>query len=149
MLEGDNKCGFCKLFPGDGHQCFTTLDIVSYSVRSCDKFEERDETQNTTEPQNVNVDPLVTHYAKVFINDQDYTITFHHEGKIIGKMDLNGPTLLFEGDAEESAKVFIEWLGIIFRERLVEERERCAKLCDDADKSTHPADLADAIRGLA
>jgi hypothetical protein len=26
------------------------------------------------------------------------------------------------------------------------EREQCAKLCDAADKSTHPADLADAIR---
>ena len=28
------------------------------------------------------------------------------------------------------------------------ERERCAKLCDEADKSTHPADLANAIRGV-
>ena len=26
------------------------------------------------------------------------------------------------------------------------EREACAKLCNEADKSTHPADLADAIR---
>jgi hypothetical protein len=26
------------------------------------------------------------------------------------------------------------------------EREACAKVCDAADKSTHPADLADAIR---
>ena len=26
------------------------------------------------------------------------------------------------------------------------EREECAKICNDADKSTHPADLADAIR---
>jgi hypothetical protein len=26
------------------------------------------------------------------------------------------------------------------------EREACAKVCEDADKSTHPADLADAIR---
>jgi len=36
-------------------------------------------------------------------------------------------------------------------ERLVElaradEREACAKVCEAADKSTHPADLADAIR---
>ena len=27
-----------------------------------------------------------------------------------------------------------------------EEREACAKVCDAADKATHPADLADAIR---
>ena len=26
------------------------------------------------------------------------------------------------------------------------EREECAKVCDKADKSTHPADLANAIR---
>jgi hypothetical protein len=26
------------------------------------------------------------------------------------------------------------------------EREACAKVCDAADKATHPADLADAIR---
>ena len=29
------------------------------------------------------------------------------------------------------------------------ERERAAKLCEQADKSTHPSDLADAIRGQA
>ena len=27
--------------------------------------------------------------------------------------------------------------------------EQCARECDQADKSTHPADLADAIRALA
>lgn len=27
-----------------------------------------------------------------------------------------------------------------------DEREACARVCDSADKSTHPADLADAIR---
>lgn len=26
------------------------------------------------------------------------------------------------------------------------EREACAEVCDDADKGTHPADLADRIR---
>lgn len=43
MLEGDNNCGFCKSFPGDGQQCWKTLDIVSYSVKACGKFEERGE----------------------------------------------------------------------------------------------------------
>ena len=28
------------------------------------------------------------------------------------------------------------------------EREACAKLCNEADKSTHPSDLADAIRAM-
>lgn len=34
-----------------------------------------------------------------------------------------------------------------FDAAVLEEREACAKICDDADKSTHPADLADRIRG--
>lgn len=29
---------------------------------------------------------------------------------------------------------------------VAQERERCARVCEAADKSTHPADLADAIR---
>ena len=37
----------------------------------------------------------------------------------------------------------IEYFAELIRQ---DEREACAKLCDDADKSTHPADLADAIR---
>ncbi len=33
------------------------------------------------------------------------------------------------------------------RNKLIEaEREACAKVCAEADKSTHPADLADTIR---
>jgi hypothetical protein len=34
----------------------------------------------------------------------------------------------------------------IWNKAVQEEREACAKLCEAADKSTHPADLADAIR---
>jgi hypothetical protein len=35
---------------------------------------------------------------------------------------------------------------IAMREAVEAEREACAKVCEAADKSTHPADLADAIR---
>ena len=34
----------------------------------------------------------------------------------------------------------------IWNKAVQEEREACAKVCEAADKSTHPADLADAIR---
>lgn len=45
-------CGFCKNFPGDGRQCYETLDIVSYSVRAhdCIKFEERVEEVEADRP---------------------------------------------------------------------------------------------------
>jgi hypothetical protein len=58
----------------------------------------------------------------------NYNITFHrHEngvnGKEVGKLDFNGPELVFEGDAAESAKVFIDWVAQAFHGRLKEERE--------------------------
>jgi hypothetical protein len=43
--------------------------------------------------------------------------------------------LKLDGDIEHFAELVAQ-----------QEREACAKVCDDADKSTHPADLADAIR---
>lgn len=44
--------------------------------------------------------------------------------------------------------VRIKWKDGL-RERLRVERERCAKVADASDKSTHPADVADAIRALS
>lgn len=50
--------------------------------------------------------------------------------------------------SEEFNKLFhiTEQFMIKSHEAVLEEREECAKLCAAADKSTHPADLADAIR---
>lgn len=79
---------------------------------------------------------------------QDYNLSFHNDNGLTGKLDFNGPSLIFIGNAEVSAKIFIDWLMVSFRTRLYEERERCAKLCQEVDKSTHPSDLADAIRNL-
>jgi hypothetical protein len=59
----------------------------------------------------------------------NYNITFHNNlntldaGKQVGKLDFNGPELVFEGDAAESAKVFIDWVAMTFHGRLKEERE--------------------------
>jgi hypothetical protein len=65
----------------------------------------------------------------------DYNISFHNNVQEIGKLDFNGPALVFTGDAEESAKVFIDWVARSFAARLEEERkaerEACAKVCDD------------------
>jgi len=65
----------------------------------------------------------------------NYNISFHNNGQEIGKLDFNGPALVFTGDAEESAKVLIDWVARSFHGRLEEERkaerEACAKVCDD------------------
>jgi len=58
----------------------------------------------------------------------NYNITFHRNGQYtpeseVGRLDFNGPELKFTGDAEESAKVFIDWIAHAFKGRLEEERE--------------------------
>lgn len=60
----------------------------------------------------------------------NYNITFHNNtdtsgaGVQVGKLDFNGPEMVFEGDAAESAKVFIDWVSQAFRGRLEEEYKR-------------------------
>jgi len=59
----------------------------------------------------------------------NYNITFHRvvdnmNGEAVGSFDFNGPQLLFTGNAEESAKVFVDWVGNTFKGRLIEEYKR-------------------------
>jgi hypothetical protein len=83
----------------------------------------------------------------------NYNISFHNNGQEIGKLDFNGPKLVFTGDAEESAKVFIDWIARSFHGRLEEERkaerEEIAQMCDEVDKESQsqwPKRLATMIR---
>jgi hypothetical protein len=68
----------------------------------------------------------------------NYNISFHNNGQEIGKLNFNGPKMVFTGDAEESAKVFIDWIARSFAGRLEEERkaerEACAKVCEEQYK---------------
>ena len=82
----------------------------------------------------------------------NYNISFHNNGKEIGKLDFNGSALVFTGDAEESAKVFFDWIARSFHGRLEEERkaerEACAKVCETHAPTTTPTwvSYATAIR---
>lgn len=75
----------------------------------------------------------------------NYNLTFHNNrdisgaGKEVGKLDFNGPQLVFEGDAEESAKVFIDWIATSFKGRLDEERGKELKACCDLLEGMHAA----------
>ena len=64
----------------------------------------------------------------------NYNVTFHVDQKLIGKLDFNGNVMTFEGDADESAKVFMDFIAMRFEQRLKEERakenEECAVECD-------------------
>lgn len=75
--------------------------------------------------------------GKLHINlKPSYTITMHRpDREVAGKLDFNGPKLIFTGDAEESAKVFMNYLTMVWDKRLQEEREAereaCAKVCEE------------------
>jgi len=65
----------------------------------------------------------------------NYNVSFHNDWKMVGQLDFNGDVMTFEGDADESAKVFIDFIAMRFEQRLKEERakenEACAKLADN------------------
>lgn len=75
----------------------------------------------------------------------DYNITFHNNhdtsgaGKQVGRLDFNGPEMVFEGDAAESAKVFIDWIAMAFKGRLEEERQAELNACCDLLEGMHVA----------
>jgi hypothetical protein len=79
----------------------------------------------------------------------NYNISLHNNGQEIGKLDFNGPALVFTGDAEESAKVFFHWIAQSFAGRLEEERkaerEELAVLAEKLDWADNKG-VASAIR---
>ena len=83
----------------------------------------------------------------------DYNVSFRRENgnELVGKLDFNGPEMMFEGNAEESAKIFIDWLSLSFTGRLKEERnkalEEAAKECEGTNWYDR-FECAAAIRGL-
>ena len=55
----------------------------------------------------------------------NHNIKFNNADNVeVGTMDFNGGSLKFEGNAEESAIVFMNWINKIFQERLKEEYDR-------------------------
>ena len=59
-----------------------------------------------------------------FMTKLSYNITFSNESGIMGTLDFNGPEMVFTGNAEESAKVFFDWIAKSFAGRLEEERQK-------------------------
>lgn len=75
----------------------------------------------------------------------NHNITFHRNGEghllgePVGTLDFNGPELKFTGDAEESAKVFIDWIATAFKGRLEEERTNELEACCELLEGMHAA----------
>lgn len=55
----------------------------------------------------------------------NHNLVFHNaEGYEVGTLDFNGPGLAFEGVANESAIVFMDWIGKVFLQRLKDEYDK-------------------------
>ena len=54
-----------------------------------------------------------------------YNVIFSNDGGEIGRLDFNGPEMVFTGKAAESAKVFFDYIAAQFAERLEDERKLC------------------------
>ena len=52
-----------------------------------------------------------------------YNIRFYKDDKQMGILDFNGPQMTFDGDMEESAKLFLQFLVQSFNQRLIQERD--------------------------
>ena len=69
----------------------------------------------------------------------NYNLTFHRDGQQIGKFDFNGPEMIFEGDAAESAQVLVDCVANAFHSRLEEERKSELDACCDLLEGMHAA----------
>ena len=69
----------------------------------------------------------------------NYSLTFHRDGQERGRFDFNGPEMVFEGDAAESAKVFIDCVANAFHGRLEQERKSELDACCDLLEGMHAA----------
>ena len=87
--------------------------------------------------------PIVFDYfshvpAEKFRLTQTYTMQFSNQTGVVGLLDFNGPAMTFTGDADESAKAFLEFLEVHFQGRLKEEFERGRK--QGLEEATHVCD---------
>jgi hypothetical protein len=86
----------------------------------------------------MNIKDLVTHTNTNSLSLSDlkpnYNFVFHNGDHEVGRLDFNSGVVVFEGDAEESAKIFFDALAEKFADHLKEEREKereaCAQACD-------------------
>lgn len=62
------------------------------------------------------------------------SIGFYRDGATVGTLDFNGPTMTFTGDAEPSARVFFDYVAMMFAERLAAERRAGQYLSAAANK---------------
>jgi len=83
-------------------------------------------TMNNTVNQTLNS-------VQIGAQKQNHNIVFHGpSGKEIGRFDFNGDEMKFDGQADTSAKVFVEWARRTFADRALEDKRSVLKEVMDA-----------------
>jgi hypothetical protein len=83
-------------------------------------------TTNNTSTQTLNA-------VQIGSMKHNNSVVFHGpNGKEVGRFDFSGEELKFDGSADISAQVFIEWASRTYRERLINEKLDVIKQVQDA-----------------
>jgi hypothetical protein len=83
--------------------------------------------------------PPDPNYGKLMINPDtlpNYNVTFNNKGGEVGRLDFNGDTMKFIGNADESAQRLFDWLAEAFKSRLLQERKEERARCIEQLKRT-------------
>ena len=67
----------------------------------------------------------------------NYAFVLHNDEGEIGRLDFNGPEMVFSGDADKSALLFFDHIGKYFAQRLKEERQAELDACCDLLEGMH------------
>ena len=71
--------------------------------------------------------------VQIGVQKQNHNIIFHGpNGKEVGRLDFNGEELKFDGKADTSAQVFVEWARKQFNDRALADKRDVLKLVVDA-----------------
>jgi len=98
-----------------------------------------------TELQALSRDDIISELPELGVGSfkPNYNIVFAKDGKQIGELDFNGDKMVFRGEADESAKVFFDWVAQYFAQRLQDERNAGLKEAADDEVTTLRQQLAD------
>jgi hypothetical protein len=87
----------------------------------------------TYSPNTYTINNTATQTLSSVQQKQNYNIVFHGpNGKEIGRFDFNGEELKFDGKADTSAQVFVEWARRQFNDRALADKRDVLKLVVDA-----------------
>lgn len=87
----------------------------------------------TNDPNTYLINNTATQTLSSVQQKQNYNIVFHGpNGKEIGRFDFNGEELKFDGKADTSAQVFVEWARRQFNDRALADKRDVLKLVVDA-----------------